>query len=270
VIVVGEGLVLSRLESTKYLNQRKQHTIISRLFKIEMVLKPLRTLLVLILCVAAAAATGAAAPDMDEALRCPVCDYTVSYLVRQLAKQQRVCQKPPPSSTSPEEEETWRLACDPSSRSILYDATLQRVVGVCGDDVLEAFPAIEAPIPPVPDPADTEAVEKRRSVMEMPSVKPLDKQFHSVLQRVCHQVLPRKHHTSISKALHAAVTHALGNYPPESDGAERRDVYGAVLKAQRQFCGKACGDDIKRPAKQEDKPAKAAFNAHGKRIRYHE
>ncbi len=225
------------------------------------------TAVILIVLIAVATATT----DIEETLRCPVCDYSVSYLIRQLAKQQRACQNP---ETEHSDYETWAARCDASSSSSLhYDYVLQRVLGMCSHDVLESFPAVEAHLPPVEDPADSEAVERRRAVEETTSVKPLETQFHAVVQRVCAQVLPKQQHTRMSKAVFTTVTHILRRYPPESDGAERRDIYGAVLNTQRQFCDKACSGgitNIKRPLSQDGKPTKASFNAFGRRIRYHE
>jgi hypothetical protein len=229
----------------------------------------IRWLVAALLTAAAIAVHGASAhAELEASLRCPVCDYTVGYLVRTLAKQHRKCQNV--SSLASLEKDEFALRCDESRRTLLYDYTLQRLVHACEDDVLESFPAIEAAIPQDVDPSDSDGLERQRRVTEQASVNPLEKQFHSALQRICLQELPKKHHGPMSKGLHSTITATLRGFPPESDGAERRDVYTAVLKAQRQFCGKACGEDLRRPEKPQDAAAKASFNAYGRRIRYHE
>ena len=227
-----------------------------------------RALLAALICVAVCTAAGdAGARDMEETLKCPVCDYTISYLVRQVAKQHRLCQGAGAADITA--NESLRLLCDTTTAAVVLDMVMAKVGTACSDDVLESFPAIETLIPSAKDDADLETLEKKRRVEMTESVRPIDRQFHATIQRVCSHELPKKQQTRLAKAVHTVVTNGLAVYPPESDGSDRRDVYKAVLAVQREFCNRACGEAIKRPPQQE-RPKKAAFNAYGRRIRYHE
>ena len=214
---------------------------------------------------------GASGPKIQEAslfdqLRCPVCDYAVSHITKQMLSWQRQCHDTTDASEQICERPVKVGSEAKGVTSIRQEAVEELLVLVCNQDILRVFPAVLQQGGRASKKAnDGTTIEED----DLNSIAPLGRTAEDAIKRVCHGALSKRSQQDralIHKFLYVETQRAVDGVPNATVSVRQMD-YTAIVTLQMRICGKVCGP-IRRPDTLEDvnDTDRVAFNVFGKNI----
>lgn len=241
--------------------------------------------------------SGAQESSIIKSIQCPICDYGVSYVVRNAVERELLCRLFTPHDLAVNTS-LAEMYCEVSPRRsglepddgqlhVTSDFTLEALLDLCRADIVYAFPAIETLYAP-------DSATKRREVFSMRRAQqPVASRFSPMIMQACRNAFSRRLLTATSnyfgdlvKSIEVDLTdrnkrstlqELLGNrashlsyteYVSLLTRRERTNVYAAIRSAQERACSVVCGP-IVRP-RSLAAPKAAGFDMFGNRMFFHD
>lgn len=216
---------------------------------------------------------GSATADtkLVQTLLCPVCDYGVAHIAKEVVSMELFCRQSSVTSVP-------NLCENFGKRNrVSYELALELLLDACDRLILEVFPATEI----MYHASDAQA---RADLHEKQNANTVEPHFLGLIERACRKGVDRRRAQQMARNLtdlawslpdpkvDDRTSFAKLSFPYQQDIylnvlplEARRNIYeSVVLVAQERFCATACGT-IPRP-RTLSPPRAVGFNAHGVRV----